>query len=82
MCTGHTINVAMNGRRGLEALDDAIRAVPEDRLLVESDVDDAAAARVATCRAVQLVATARGWTPARTASTTSANAQQWLCCEV
>ena len=74
----HTINVAMNGRRGLAALDDAIRAVPEDRLLVESDVDDAAAARTATCRAVQLVATARGWTPSRTASTTSANAQRWL----
>jgi len=74
----HTINVAMNGRRGLAALDDAIRAVPEDRLLVESDVDDAAAARTATCRAVQLVATARGWTPARTASTTSANAMKWL----
>ena len=77
----HTINVAMNGRRGLAALDDAIRAVPEDRLLVESDVDDAAAARTATCRAVQLVATARGWTPARTAGTTSANAQRWLSTE-
>ena len=74
----HTINVAMNGRRGLAALDDAVRAVPEDRLLVESDVDDAAAARTATCRAVQLVATARGWTAARTASTTSANAMRWL----
>ena len=68
----------MSGGRGLEALDDAIRAVPEDRLLVESDVNEAAAARVATCRAVQLVATARGWTPARTASTTSANAMRWL----
>ena len=77
----HTINVAMNGRRGLAALDDAIRAVPENCILVESDVDDAAAARVATCRAVQLVATARGWTPARTAGTTSANAQRWLSTE-
>ena len=69
----------MNGRRGLAALDDAIRAVPEDRILVESDANEVAVARVATCRAVQLVATARGWTPARTAATTSANAMKWLC---
>ena len=74
----HTINVAMNGRRGLAALDDAIRAVPEDRLLVESDVDDASTARLATCRAVLVVAAARGWTPVRTAAVTSANARRWL----
>lgn len=37
----HTINVEMNGSRGLDALKKAIAAVPADRLLVESDVDDA-----------------------------------------
>ena len=68
----------MASKRGLDGLRAAIRAVPEDRLLVESDVSAAADARAATCRAVALVADVRGWSPAETAARTAANAREWL----
>ena len=74
----HTINVAMNGSRGAPALRAAIAAVPDDRVLVESDVDDPAAARAATCLAVRLVAEAKGWGVVETAERTRANALAWL----
>ena len=45
----HTINVRMNTAKGRRQLVEAIAAVPDDRVLVESDLEDAAAARVATC---------------------------------
>lgn len=74
----HTINVVMNGSRAAAALHAAIAAVPDDRVLVESDVDDPAAAREATCRAVALVAKAKGWTLRETAARTATNARAWL----
>lgn len=74
----HTINVAMNGSRGLPALHAAIAAVPDDRLLVESDVEDAATARAATCRALRLICDAKGWGLADAAAKTADNARAWL----
>ena len=68
----------MNGSRGAPALRAAIAAVPDDRVLVESDVDDPAAARAATCLAVRLVAEAKGWGVVETAERTRANALAWL----
>ena len=74
----HTINVAMNGRRGLAALDDAIRAVPEDRLLVESDCHDADEAPALVREACATLAELRGWTADEAARRTHANAREAL----
>ena len=53
-------------------------AVPDDRVLVESDVEDFSVARDATCRAVRLVAGAKSWTLVEAAARTAANARAWL----
>ena len=77
----HTVNVAMGGGPGspaYEGLLAAIRAVPEERLLVESDCDSEASASDALRRAVQLVADARGWTAERAANVTTANGLHFL----
>ncbi|KAJ1460337.1 TatD family [Pelagophyceae sp. CCMP2097] len=74
----HTVNVLMAGKRDFAALLDAVRAVPEDRLLVESDVSEASTAHAATLRAVLLVAHARKWPAALAAEKTAANARSWL----
>ena len=77
----HTVNVAMGGSpgsAGYEALLEAVRAVPEEQLLVESDSDDELTATHATLLAVQLVAEARGWTPERAAAITARNARRFL----
>ena len=77
----HTVNVAMGGgvgSKGHEVLLEAIRAVPEQRLLIESDVDDPGRAPHATLLAAELVAAARGWDVAHTAAVTSCNAAAWL----
>lgn len=77
----HTVNVAMGGEPGSpahEALLQAIRAVPEERLLVESDCDNELAASQALRRAVQLVADARDWTVERAAELTTSNGMNFL----
>ena len=77
----HTVNVAMGGAPGSPAhaaLLEAISAVPEDRLLVESDCDSQVTAIPALHRAVQLVASARGWTVERAAERTTANGLEFL----
>jgi len=78
----HTVNVEMNKHNNTQkrrdALYDAIAAVPDDRILVESDVDDLESARLATDRAVALVAAVKGWSLADTAKRTSKNALAWL----
>jgi len=82
----HTINVG-SGQVASAALLATIRAVPDDRVLVESDEvgggtpnDDGVLGRCAgaMARAVELVADAKGWTCEEAASRTSANAQRFL----
>ena len=77
----HTVNVAMGGAPGstsYQSLLEAVRAVPEEQLLVESDSDDEFIAMRATLLAVQLVADARGWTAERAAAITTRNARRFL----
>ena len=77
----HTVNVAMGGEPGSpahETLLEAIRAVPQERLLVESDCDSESVASDALRRAVQLVADARGWTAERAAELTTTNGLSFL----
>ena len=77
----YTVNVAMGGAPGSAAHDallQAIRAVPRERLLVESDCDSEAKAADALRRAIQLVADARGWTPEEAAQLTTANGMRFL----
>jgi TatD DNase family protein len=77
----HTVNVAMGGGPGSAAhaaLLEAIRAVPEAALLVESDVDEHARAPLATRLALQLVADARGWSVEHAAECTTSNALRFL----
>ena len=82
----HTINVGA-GQVASTALLATIRAVPDDRLLIESDEvggvlsnEDGALGRCAGAmvRAVQLVADAKGWSCEEAAARTSANAQRFL----
>lgn len=73
----HTINWSSNPKRK-SALYETIRAVPADRILAESDVDDPAEARRATCLAVECVARARGWPLLHAATVLAKNAQRWL----
>lgn len=58
--------------------DDAIRAVPADRLLAESDAEDPVEATRATRAVVALIAEARGWSPAEAADRLTANSRAWL----
>ncbi|KAL1523384.1 hypothetical protein AB1Y20_018327 [Prymnesium parvum] len=77
----HTVNVAMGGGEGSRrhaALLEAIRAVPAEALLVESDVDDSGSAADATARAVELVACARAWTCDETARRCAENGRRFL----
>lgn len=73
----HTINWSSDPKRR-SALYETIRAVPADRILAESDVDDPAEARRATCLAVECVARARGWPLLHAATILARNAQRWL----
>mmetsp|Transcript_44318 Transcript_44318/g.145201 ORF Transcript_44318/g.145201 Transcript_44318/m.145201 type:complete len:326 (+) Transcript_44318:86-1063(+) len=75
----HTVNVAMGGAAEPQpALLDAIRAVPERKLLVESDCADERSATLALPLALRLVADARGWTLERAARTTTENGLRFL----
>lgn len=78
----HTVNVEMNRHNNTQkrrdALFDAISAVPDDRVLVESDVDDLPSAHRATDRAIALIAAVKGWSLADCANRTSRNALDWL----
>ena len=79
----YAVNVDMNlqndtSNKKKAALYETIRAVPKDRLLVESDTNDLKTAKVHTDRAIALVAAARGWSLADAANTTARNALNWL----
>ena len=78
----HTVNVAMGGGPGTDghnSLLAAIRAVPTNRLLVESDVDDPSVAATATLSAAHLIATALGKSVEEAAALTSENGRNFLC---
>ncbi|KAI8820690.1 uncharacterized protein EV422DRAFT_529768 [Fimicolochytrium jonesii] len=55
-----------------------IRAVPDDRVLLESDTHDARIVDAAMEDACRLVAAAKGWTIEETAETTGRNARRFL----
>lgn len=70
---------AVNGDpRKKDKLQAVIRAVPSDRLLAESDLDDPRRAYRATRTAVCMIANARGWTHREAAERLDANARSWL----
>ena len=72
----YTVNVAMGGMpgsKGRALLEDAIRAVPTDRIMIESDVSSDVDAPGACAKAVELVASVRGWSYEHTAELTSRN---------
>ena len=77
----HSVNVAMGGAPGSKAhaaLLEAIRAVPTDRLLVESDVDEEERSAAATALAVRLVADARSWSLEEAAARTAQNGLRFM----
>lgn len=75
----YTINVLMNGNKGVEKLHEAIRRVPDDQLLLESDESGSFSSCLeATRRAAVLVARAKEWTLAKTAKQTSENGSRFL----
>jgi len=81
----HTVNVAMgcgDSAPKLAKLREAIRAVPDDRLVIESDEVGGASGlgRIAAAMglAVELVAKAKGWDEAHAARVTSANGLRFL----
>lgn len=57
---------------------DRIRAVPEDRILIESDLHDASGIDSAMLEACKFVATAKGWTLLETAEQIGKNAAEFL----
>ncbi|KAJ2162834.1 Cut9-interacting protein scn1 [Coemansia sp. RSA 552] len=67
----------VNGRNR-EKSAQCIRAVPADRLLIESDLHDAAAALPALDEAMALVASARGWTPSETRQQVARNSREFF----
>ena len=72
----YTVNVAMGGMpgsKGRALLEDAIRAVPADRIMIESDVSSDMDTQEACMKAVELVASVRGWGYEYTADLTSRN---------
>lgn len=77
----HTVNVVMGASRGSKEYDrllEVIRAVPDDSLLIESDVNDVESARASMWLAVQLVAEARAWSVEHVAERTSLNGMRFL----
>ena len=77
----HTVNVAMGGMPGTKGriiLEAAIKAVPDDRVLIESDVMDDQDVTLASLHALQLVADCKGWSVRQTAEVTAKNALAFL----
>lgn len=72
----HTLNGSDPKKK--DRVDAAIRAVPVDRLLAESDLADPAEACRATHRAVCMIADARGWTPREASEILRENTRRWL----
>jgi Tat protein secretion system quality control protein TatD with DNase activity len=66
---------AVAGRKGLSKTRDRIRAVPDDRLLIETDLKRIQSMNVALADVVQLVAQAKGWTIEHTIRQTWSNFQ-------
>jgi len=64
--------------RRAEAL---IQSLPPERLLVESDLHDSAAAPAAVLAAAAHIAEARGWTTEQTLSMTADNAHRAFSCD-
>jgi TatD DNase family protein len=56
---------------------DVVRAVPDDRLLVESDAEDADGAEESLRSILAFAAEAKGWTVEETARVTRANAERF-----
>ena len=73
-------SAAVNARGGAKArarTEEAMRGVPADRILLESDLQEAADVGRAMAEIVRLVAGARRWTPAQAVRTTAANAEEF-----
>ncbi|TPX60486.1 hypothetical protein SpCBS45565_g07500 [Spizellomyces sp. 'palustris'] len=71
-----SFSVGINGR-SLKTVE-RIRAVPDDRILIESDLHDAAAIDSGMLGACKLVADAKGWTLEQTAKNSGVNANEFL----
>ncbi|KAJ1720021.1 Cut9-interacting protein scn1 [Coemansia erecta] len=67
----------VNGRN-VEKSTQCIQAVPEDRILVESDLHDAAAAGEALDSVIELVSQARGWSAGEARERLAANSRQFF----
>ncbi|KAI8616501.1 hypothetical protein BC830DRAFT_1080578 [Chytriomyces sp. MP71] len=68
----------VNGRLAFEKLQERLRAVPDDRVLVESDWNDARAVDERVVKAIELVARAKGWSLEDAARRMAANALRFL----
>ncbi|KAJ3072628.1 hypothetical protein HDU98_003206 [Podochytrium sp. JEL0797] len=68
----------VNSRTPFERMREKIRAVPDDRILVESDLHNVERVDEAVALAVELVARAKGWSLEETAVRTGANAMRFL----
>jgi Tat protein secretion system quality control protein TatD with DNase activity len=69
----------VNGRSTLVSkTHERIRAVPDDRILIESDLHDAGVVNDACVSAAQLVAEAKGWSVGETILKTEENAARFL----
>ncbi|KAH6595844.1 hypothetical protein BASA50_005571 [Batrachochytrium salamandrivorans] len=71
-----SFSTIVNGRSN--KLDLRVKAIPHDRLLIESDVHDSGDTVSAMASICQSVSTIRGWSLFETAQRTTANAQSFL----
>ncbi|TPX56008.1 hypothetical protein PhCBS80983_g04868 [Powellomyces hirtus] len=71
-----SFSTGVNGRSPKTT--DHIRAVPDDRILIESDLHDAQQIDAAVNDACRMVAEAKGWTMKETAERTRRNAERFL----
>jgi len=67
------VNVQSKPAARLAVFKQAVAAVPDDRLLLESDCDDPAAVDAHLRSICAAVAEAKGWSVAHTAAVTTAN---------
>ncbi|KAI8850274.1 hypothetical protein BC829DRAFT_425189 [Chytridium lagenaria] len=64
--------------RSMEKTLEKIKTIPDDRVLIESDLHDSLLVEDACIQACQMVASAKGWTLFETIQRTGANARQFL----
>ncbi|KAJ3108854.1 hypothetical protein HDU97_010126 [Phlyctochytrium planicorne] len=72
-----SFSTVVNGR-SLQKTMEKIRAIPDDRILIESDLHDSEMVDDACLQACKMVAEAKGWSPRDAAEKTGANAREFL----